>query len=147
MFIGENGIIILGIHALTISQFSFRLSVCSCFIEYIFNCAIGWKLGWSKAPKDEKCCKVIVKSYEIESTSRVEDDEVFDNEDIRPDDDDDDVDDEAVDYDEESTDKIAQEDDFQDAPDRESQKRTLRDANTSALMNKSGSSDNFVENA
>lgn len=108
---------------------------------------IGWKLGWSKAPKDEKCCKVIVKSYEIESTSRVEDDEVFDNEDARPDDDDDDVDDEAVDYDKESTDKIAQEDDFQDAPDRESQKRTLRDANTSALMNKSGSSDNFVENA
>jgi len=105
-------------------------------------------LGWSKAPKDEKFCKVIVKSYEIESTSRVEDDEVFDNEDVRPDDDDDDGDDEAVDYDKESNDKIAQEDDFQDTPDRESQKRTLRDANTSALMmNKSGSSDNFVENA
>jgi len=107
-------------------------------------------LGWSKAPKDEKCCKVLVKSYEIESTSRgVEDDEVFDNEDVRPDDDDDDDDgdDEAVDYDKESNDKIAQEDDFQDTPDRESQKRTLRDANTSALMNKSGSSDNFVENA
>ena len=107
-------------------------------------------MGWSKAPKDEKCCEVLVKSYEIESTSRVEDDEVFDNEDVRPDDDDDDDgdgDDEAVDYDKESNDKIAQEDDFQDTPDRESQKRTLRDANTSALMNKSGSSDNFVENA
>lgn len=24
-----------------------------------------WKLGWSKAPKDEKLCTVIVKSYEI----------------------------------------------------------------------------------
>ena len=101
-------------------------------------------MGWSKAPKDEKCCKVIVHTYEIESTSRVEDDEVFDNEDVRPDDDDDVDDDEAVDYDD---DKIAQEDDFQDTPDRESQKRTLRDANTSALMNKSGSSDNDVENA
>ena len=84
-------------------------------------------MGWSKAPKDEQCCKVIVHTYEIESTSRVEDDEVFDNEDVRPDDDDD-VDDE-----------IPQEDDFQDTPDRESQKRTLRDANTSALMKKSGS--------
>ena len=106
-------------------------------------------MGWSKAPKDEKCCKVIVHTYEIESTSRVEDDEVFDNEDVRPDDDDDDDDgdDEAVNYEKESNDKIAQEDDFQDTPDRESQKRTLRDANTSALMNKSGSSDNFVENA
>lgn len=107
------------------------------------NCAVGWKLGWSKAPRDEKCCKVIVKSYEIESTSRVEDEEVFDNEDVRLDDDDE----EAVDYDKESGDKIAQEDDFQDTPDRESQKRTLRDANASALMSKSGSSDNFVENA
>ena len=111
------------------------------------NCAVGWKLGWSKAPRDEKCCKVIVKSYEIESTSRVEDEEVFDSEDGRPNDDNDDDDDEADDYDKESGDKIAQEDDFQDTPDRESQKRTLRDANMSALMSKSGSSDNFVENA
>jgi len=100
-------------------------------------------LGWSKAPRDEKCCKVIVKSYEIESTSRVEDEEVFDSEDGRPDDDDGD---EAVDSDKESGDKIAQEDDFQDTPDGESQKGTLRDANMSALMSKSGSSDNFVEN-
>ena len=109
------------------------------------NCvSVGWKLGWSKAPRDEKCCKVIVKSYEIESTSRVEDEEVFDSEDGRPDDDDGD---EAVDSDKESGDKIAQEDDFQDTPDRESQKGTLRDANMSALLSKSGSSDNFVENA
>lgn len=24
-----------------------------------------WKLGWSKAPADEKCCTVIAKSYEL----------------------------------------------------------------------------------
>ena len=26
---------------------------------------IGWKIGWSKAPKNERVCKVITKSYEI----------------------------------------------------------------------------------
>ncbi|KAL7535049.1 LOW QUALITY PROTEIN: hypothetical protein ACHAWF_005037 [Thalassiosira exigua] len=26
---------------------------------------VFWKLGWSKAPKDEKCCKVITSTYEV----------------------------------------------------------------------------------
>ena len=34
---------------------------------------IFWKLGWSKAPKDEKCCTIIVKSYEVDDA--VKDDE------------------------------------------------------------------------
>ena len=29
---------------------------------YLF---VGWKMGWSKAPRDEKCCTVIRKTYEI----------------------------------------------------------------------------------
>lgn len=32
---------------------------------YLF---IMWKFGWSKAPKDEKCCTVITKSYELYDT-------------------------------------------------------------------------------
>mmetsp|Transcript_28160 Transcript_28160/g.81413 ORF Transcript_28160/g.81413 Transcript_28160/m.81413 type:complete len:409 (-) Transcript_28160:70-1296(-) len=103
---------------------------------------VGWKLGWSKAPRDEKCCKVITKSYEIESTSEEED--LFENEDNRPDSDNSEKDDEeAVECDEENGDKTSQEDDFQD--DKGTQ-RTLRDT-MSVSMSKSGSSDNFVENA
>jgi predicted Na+-dependent transporter len=29
-------------------------------------CVIAWKLGWTKAPKEEKICKVISKTYEVE---------------------------------------------------------------------------------
>ena len=37
---------------------------------------IFWKVGWSKAPKDEKFCTVIVKSYEVHSDpDKGEDDE------------------------------------------------------------------------
>ena len=29
-------------------------------------CIIGWKLGWTKAPRDEKFCVVIVTTYEVD---------------------------------------------------------------------------------
>lgn len=31
-------------------------------------CIIAWKLGWTKAPKDEKICIILAKSYEVEET-------------------------------------------------------------------------------
>ena len=49
-------------------QEAMRVPVVYGFVEAI---AIGlyllifWKLGWSKAPKNEKCCTVITKSYEL----------------------------------------------------------------------------------
>lgn len=38
------------------------------FVEAVFICIfllMGWKAGWSKAPKDERFCTVIGKSYEL----------------------------------------------------------------------------------
>ena len=32
-------------------------------------CIIAWKLGWTKAPRDEKFCKMIVTTYEVEDDS------------------------------------------------------------------------------
>ncbi|KAL9183579.1 hypothetical protein ACHAXT_004435 [Thalassiosira profunda] len=32
-------------------------------------CIIGWKLGWTKAPRDEKFCKILVTAYEVEDDS------------------------------------------------------------------------------
>lgn len=39
---------------------------------------IMWKLGWTKAPKDEKICTVIVKSYEIHGEHGEEVEEIDD---------------------------------------------------------------------
>mmetsp|Transcript_14725 Transcript_14725/g.21741 ORF Transcript_14725/g.21741 Transcript_14725/m.21741 type:complete len:333 (-) Transcript_14725:194-1192(-) len=41
-------------------------------VEAVFICifcVICWKMGWSKAPKDEALCTVIGKSYEVEGTA------------------------------------------------------------------------------
>mmetsp|Transcript_26916 Transcript_26916/g.60453 ORF Transcript_26916/g.60453 Transcript_26916/m.60453 type:complete len:513 (-) Transcript_26916:75-1613(-) len=44
-------------------------------------CLIGWKLGWTKAPREEKFCTMLVKTYEVpEGDSRVEDLEQMDDE-------------------------------------------------------------------
>ena len=65
-------------------QEALRVPVVYGFVE-IF--AIGiyllifWKLGWSKAPKNEKCCTVITKSYELheeEEAAEEESEEVVD---------------------------------------------------------------------
>lgn len=32
----------------------------------LFFCMFCWKSGWTKAPPDEKCCKMITTSYEVE---------------------------------------------------------------------------------
>lgn len=32
-------------------------------------CVVGWKLGWSKAPKDEKVCTMLFTTYEIDDDS------------------------------------------------------------------------------
>jgi hypothetical protein len=34
-----------------------------------FYCLIAWKLGWTKAPKDEKLCIILAKTYEVEHTA------------------------------------------------------------------------------
>lgn len=47
-----------------------RVPVIYGFVEIIAIAAyllIGWKIGWSKAPKNERFCKVITKSYELRS--------------------------------------------------------------------------------
>ncbi|KAL7545315.1 hypothetical protein ACHAWF_008674 [Thalassiosira exigua] len=31
-----------------------------------FYCIVGWKLGWTKAPRDEKFCVMLVKTYEVD---------------------------------------------------------------------------------
>lgn len=31
-------------------------------------CIVAWKLGWTKAPKDEKICIILAKTYEVEET-------------------------------------------------------------------------------
>ncbi|KAL7527905.1 hypothetical protein ACHAXR_005978 [Thalassiosira sp. AJA248-18] len=49
-------------------QKAMRVPVVYGLVEAIFigvYLLIFWKLGWSKAPKDEKCCTVITKSYEL----------------------------------------------------------------------------------
>lgn len=33
-------------------------------------CIIGWKLGWTKAPRDEKFCRMLVTTYEVDDTER-----------------------------------------------------------------------------
>ena len=59
-------------------QEALRVPVVYGFVEifsigiYLF---IFWKLGWSKAPKNERCCTVITKSYELH-----EDDEAAEEE-------------------------------------------------------------------
>merc|ERR1712150_338880 len=36
-------------------------------VAVILFCLVVWKLGWSKAPKDDNFCVVLSKTYEIES--------------------------------------------------------------------------------
>lgn len=45
-----------------------------------FYCLIAWKLGWTKAPKNEKLCIILAKTYEVEHTDNDEnqDDEAND---------------------------------------------------------------------
>lgn len=49
-------------------QLAMRVPTMYGFVEAIsigLYLLIFWKLGWSKAPKDEKICTVIIKSYEV----------------------------------------------------------------------------------
>ena len=51
-------------------QLAMRVPTIYGFVEAIsigVYLLIFWKLGWSKAPKDEKICTVIVKTYEVQS--------------------------------------------------------------------------------
>jgi len=41
-------------------------------------CVVAWKLGWTKAPSDDKLCKVLTMSYEVEDS----DDEGGDDDDV-----------------------------------------------------------------
>ena len=109
---------------------------------------IGWKIGWSKAPKDEKCCKVITKSYEIthgESSGDDNDEEEDVSLEDRPEGIDTKKDDDkaAFDVDEESGKNIGQEDCFEQD---EKESQTTPITTPCASMSKSGS-DNFDENA
>jgi len=38
-------------------------------------CVWAWKVGWTKAPKDEHICVVVSKTYEVDSTTENDDDE------------------------------------------------------------------------
>jgi hypothetical protein len=47
-------------------------------------CLVAWKLGWTKAPKDEQICIVLAKTYEVEDTDDTQDEEAdnIDNQDL-----------------------------------------------------------------
>lgn len=65
-------------------QEAMRVPVVYGFAEAVLICIhllLFWKLGWSKAPRDEKCCTVLTKSYELHNNSREDDDEGRDDDD------------------------------------------------------------------
>lgn len=56
-------------------QEALKVPVVYGFVEIFFigiYLLIFWKLGWSKAPKNEKCCTVITKSYELHEDDEAE---------------------------------------------------------------------------
>lgn len=59
-------------------QLAMRVPTIYGFVEAIsigLYLLIFWKIGWSKAPKDEKICTIIVKSYELHNEDADKDDE------------------------------------------------------------------------
>lgn len=42
-------------------------------------CLVAWKMGWTKAPKDEQICIVLAKTYEVEDDTDVSQDENANN--------------------------------------------------------------------
>ncbi|KAL3915530.1 MAG: hypothetical protein SGILL_005606 [Bacillariaceae sp.] len=50
-------------------------------------CVWAWRVGWTKAPKDEKICVVLTKTYEVHGLDQIEDDDessVDDDEEQQP---------------------------------------------------------------